>query len=111
MEDFKAERIGHGYRVLEDEAIYRHCLATQVHFEICPTSSILTGSIAFDDSGKMICEHPVVRFARDGVSFSISTDDPTVHTKTMEDEYTLVVGWGLTKEQIQQSVSLTFYLH
>ena len=44
----KAERIGHGYRVLEDEFIYQHCLDKAVHFECCPTSSILTGSVSLD---------------------------------------------------------------
>ena len=39
-----AERIGHGYRVLEDDNLYARCLRDKVHFETCPTSSILTGA-------------------------------------------------------------------
>ena len=39
-----AERIGHGYRVLEDEKLYQRCLRDKVHFEVCPTSSLLTGA-------------------------------------------------------------------
>ena len=38
-----AQRIGHGYRFLEDEELYAKCLKDRVHFETCPTSSILTG--------------------------------------------------------------------
>ena len=39
-----AQRIGHGYRVLEDEQLYARCLRDRVHFETCPTSSLLTGA-------------------------------------------------------------------
>ena len=39
-----AQRIGHGYRVLEDEELYQRCLRDRVHFETCPTSSVLTGA-------------------------------------------------------------------
>ena len=39
-----AQRIGHGYRVLEDEELYARCLRDRVHFETCPTSSLLTGA-------------------------------------------------------------------
>ncbi len=55
----KAERIGHGYRVLEDKSIYQHCLDKAVPFECCPTSSILTGSVSLD-GGK---PHPISKFA------------------------------------------------
>ena len=48
-----AERIGHGYRVLEDETIYRRCLQQRVHFECCPTSSLMTGSVRLDAKTKV----------------------------------------------------------
>ena len=44
LDILKAQRIGHGYRVLEDEELYQRCLRDRVHFEVCPTSSILTGA-------------------------------------------------------------------
>ena len=34
IEEFGAERIGHGYRVLEDEAIYKLAREKNVHFEV-----------------------------------------------------------------------------
>lgn len=96
-----AERIGHGYRVLEDEKIYQDCLEKKIHFECCPTSSLLTGSVSLP-----VCkEHPIMRFSRDGASFSVNTDDPTVTNTKLSDEYALLRNWGLTDEQIKQSVS------
>ena len=44
LDVLKAQRIGHGYRVLEDEELYQRCLRDKVHFEVCPTSSLLTGA-------------------------------------------------------------------
>lgn len=34
MEVLKAERVGHGYRTLEDPALYRKLLAQDMHFEV-----------------------------------------------------------------------------
>jgi adenosine deaminase len=43
-----AERIGHGYRVLQDKSIYEDVIKRGVHFEASPTSSVMTGSIPLD---------------------------------------------------------------
>ncbi|KAK8385751.1 hypothetical protein O3P69_016488 [Scylla paramamosain] len=67
VEMFRAERIGHGYRVLEDEEIYKMCLRENIHFEMCPHSSYLTGSMQSLSSPSK--RHPILRFAEDEVSF------------------------------------------
>jgi len=85
-----AERIGHGYRVLEDEELYARCLRDKVHFEVCPTSSLLTGAQPLG-----YFYHAVCRFADDGANFSINTDDPMVTGTWTEQEYELVQSWGL----------------
>ncbi|XP_077500158.1 adenosine deaminase-like isoform X2 [Amblyomma americanum] len=91
-----AERIGHGYRaVAEGGDAYRTALAAGVHFECCPTSSYLTGGVDRDTK-----EHPILRLRRDGASFSLNTDNPTVtHTK-LEDEYRLALELGFTPEDL-----------
>lgn len=95
----KAERIGHGYRVLENEEFYKYCLEKNIHFECCPTSSLLTGSVNLNS----VPVHPIVRFAKDQASFSVNTDDPTVTNTKMNEEYTLLKSWGLSEKQLQQS--------
>ena len=103
----KAERTGHGYRVLEDEKIYQYCLENGVHFECCPTSSILTGSVTM----KPDTIHPIMRFAKDQASFSISTDDPILTNTKLNNEYSLLAKWGLTIDQVQQCVrKFHFYI-
>jgi len=85
-----AQRIGHGYRVLEDEDLYAKCLEDQVHFETCPTSSILTGAQPLS-----FFYHAVCRFSDDHANFSINTDDSMVTGTWTEQEYELVKSWGL----------------
>lgn len=68
-----AERIGHGYRVIQDEALYKRIIDEKIHLEVCPTSSILTGAVK-----PCFRTHPLRRFAEDGVDFSLNSDDPLV---------------------------------
>lgn len=45
----KAERIGHGYRLMHDEEAYQeYAIKRRVHLESCPHSSIVTGSVPLD---------------------------------------------------------------
>jgi len=90
-----AQRIGHGYRVLQDESLYARCLKEQVHFEVCPTSSLLTGAQPLS-----IFYHAVCRFADDDANFSINTDDPMVTGTWTQQEYDLVQSWGLGETQL-----------
>lgn len=93
-----AERIGHGYRVLQDQKVYDEAKSLGYHFEVCPLSSIITGSVTdYWDN------HPAVQFQKDGVNFSLNTDDPTCFGNSYKDELLLVKDkLGFTDEQIWQ---------
>jgi len=95
IELYHAERIGHGYHVLEDEAVYRTVLDQGIHLENCPWSSYLTGSVPLSTP-----KHPVVQFAEDEANFSISTDDPMVTGHELQGDYNLVHYWGLTEARL-----------
>ncbi|XP_022088733.1 adenosine deaminase-like isoform X2 [Acanthaster planci] len=82
IELLKAERIGHGYHVLQDDSIYQMIKDSDVHLEVCPTSSVYTGSCDPDFS-----KHPGVRFTQDKINFSLNTDDPLVFRNTINDEF------------------------
>jgi len=108
-----AERIGHGYAIIEDPNVYDMIQDKDIHLECCLTSSIQTNAI-----GKYIPEdsekeekhfifhghttkttlhshikskretwHPIHHFARDNLNFSLSCDDPSVSQITIEHEY------------------------
>lgn len=99
VEDMGAVRIGHGYRCLEDEALYSRLLREGVHFETCPLSSLLTGGAP---NGRT--NHPMVRFARDGANFSINSDDPALFDNDLPSDYQCAMEMGLTKEQVVTSI-------
>ncbi|CAH8440409.1 unnamed protein product [Heterobilharzia americana] len=77
-----AERIGHGYHVLDNDAVYESVRNSGVHFELCPSSSFVTGAVDVKDPKK----HPIHRFTQDAVNFSINTDDPTLTERWDLDE-------------------------
>ena len=57
LDEMHAERIGHGYQVLQDAALYKRCLRDRVHFECCPkVMSCLMTSEEFQLSCKTILE-------------------------------------------------------
>lgn len=94
-----AERIGHGYKAVTDEAVYQMCKDKNIHFEVCPLSSFLTASVPTDFS-----KHPAIQFMNDGVNYSINTDDPGVQQTNLVDDYIIAVGsFKFTLEQLQKS--------
>jgi len=85
VEVLHAQRIGHGYRVLEDPDIYSSIVRQRgIHLEQCPFSSVKTGAF---DLAKGWPHHPLATFYKDAVSFSVNTDDPTVTGHELPDEY------------------------
>ena len=101
LDDLHAERIGHGYRVLDDPEVYRRCLQENVHIEVCPSSSIVTKAV--DASVATSNRHPILQFVKDEANFSINTDDPTITFTGLSDEIDLVKSWGLSDRSRRQS--------
>ncbi|GMR49459.1 hypothetical protein PMAYCL1PPCAC_19654, partial [Pristionchus mayeri] len=87
LNEMHVERVGHGYHILDDETAYRKNFIEnrRAHLEACPLSSVMTGAVTPDWSN-----HPVKRWANDGVDFSISRDDPTCFDNTIYSEMKLV---------------------
>uniref|UniRef100_A0A8C4IZE3 Adenosine deaminase n=2 Tax=Dromaius novaehollandiae TaxID=8790 RepID=A0A8C4IZE3_DRONO len=94
----KAERIGHGYHVLEDPELYKELLRTKMHFEVCPWSSYLTGACLPD-----FRKHPVAQFRKDQANYSISTDDPLIFNSTIDKDYSIAKEYmGFTEEEFKR---------
>merc|ERR1719383_1022208 len=90
VEILHAQRIGHGYHVLDDPEIYSSIVRQRgIHLEECPFSSVKTG--AFDLKDKGWPNHPLATFYKDQVSFSVNTDDPTVTGHDLNDEYSNII--------------------
>ncbi|CAH8826354.1 unnamed protein product [Trichobilharzia szidati] len=77
-----AERIAHGYQILENENLYQYITEEKVHFEMCPSTSVMTGAIDMKNPKN----HPIHQFLKDKIRFSINADCPTLSRKWSADE-------------------------
>uniref|UniRef100_A0A8C3A306 Adenosine deaminase n=1 Tax=Cyclopterus lumpus TaxID=8103 RepID=A0A8C3A306_CYCLU len=96
VEVLKAERVGHGYRTLEDQVLYKNLLAQNMHFEVCPISSKLTSACDPD-----FTKHPVIR--KDKANYSLNTDDPLIFNSTLHLDYSIAHKYmGFTEDEFKR---------
>jgi adenosine deaminase len=99
LEDFGAERIGHGVRILEDEDVVSLARDRQAVFEVCLTSNQHTGVVA------LLEDHPLMKMMTAGLNITLNTDDPSISQITLGNEYqlaceTLGMSQSVLKERI-----------
>lgn len=85
IENVRADRIGHGVRIVEDSATATLAREKGIVFEVCPTSNVQTGVVG------MLEHHPLVDMRFMDLPITINTDDPTVSQITLTDEYALAM--------------------
>ncbi len=78
----KAERIGHGISAIQDEKLMKYLAEKQIPLEVCPTSNIFTKRYV-----KTLKEHPVRIFFSRNMDVTINTDDPTIFSINLIEEY------------------------
>lgn len=76
-----AERIGHGVRVLDDPQVVDLALKRDTTFEVCMTSNYQSGVVP------PLTEHPITRMLNAGINVTLNTDDPSICSITLSDEY------------------------
>jgi adenosine deaminase len=81
IEQFGAERIGHGVRVLEDEAVVAMARERKTAFEVCVTSNYQSGVVPSLET------HPLMKMLDSGLNVTINTDDPSISRITLSNEY------------------------
>jgi adenosine deaminase len=81
IEKFNAERIGHGVRVMEDEAVVKLAAERGLAFEVCVTSNFQSGVVSSLEG------HPLPRMVEAGLKVTVNTDDPSVSRITLSNEY------------------------
>ena len=98
INDLGAERIGHGFRAIEDPALVEYLAKSGISLEVCPTSNLHTSTV------ESYALHPVRTLADQGVTFCLNTDDPGISAIDIAHEYTVAApATGLTGKQIHQS--------
>lgn len=97
LRSLKAERIGHGVRCIEDEALVRELVARQIPLEVCPTSNVCLKVV--DD----FSAHPFPRLLEKGLYVTLNSDDPPMFNTTLNDEYLKVsAAFGFGAEQLEK---------
>jgi len=81
IEEFEAERVGHGVRVLEDAHITALACERQTALEVCITSNYQSGVVT------SLEKHPIMKLLDAGLNVTINTDDPSISRITLSHEY------------------------
>lgn len=95
IRDLGAERIGHGFRSIEDPALVEYLAGQGIGLESCPTSNLHISAVS------AYAAHPIKPLADAGVRFCLNTDDPGISNITIGHEYEVAApATGLTAQQI-----------
>jgi len=79
------DRIGHGTRAFEDDALLDYLANHKIPLEMCPISNVRTGVVPSFE------EHPIRGFFERGIVVTINTDDPKMFGNSLAKEYELLV--------------------
>ena len=79
-------RVDHGYNIVDDPAIVAACVASQIGFTVCPTTTTYTS--AFRDLAAP--DHAIRQMADAGLNLNINSDDPAMFTSDLADEFSIV---------------------
>lgn len=85
--EYHARRIGHGYRMADRLDTMQFIRDHQVHVEVCLTSSVETGGWVYEGNLRRWSTHPARSMMEQGVSLSLSSDDPAVFHTSLAWQY------------------------
>eukprot|EP00536_Pseudo-nitzschia_multiseries_P013389 jgi/Psemu1/261343/estExt_Genewise1Plus.C_5700024 len=91
--DYGARRIGHGYSAAMHDEVIALAKSRNVHFETCPTSSVVTGAWSTKQAWS---DHPANILKQKGVGVSLGSDDPSVFCTSLTQQWGIAVanmGW------------------
>ncbi len=92
----RVDRIAHGVRAREDDALMTYLKKSALPLDICPTSNVRTGAV------ESISDHPAADFLRSGLKVSLSTDDPTLFGTDLAGEFeSLIQTFGLSEDEVR----------
>ena len=98
IEDFDADRIGHGIRVVDNPNLMALAKERNIPFEVCVSSNLLTGAVTREE------DHPIKAMLANGLEVTLHTDDPSIFDLSLSDEYQMLVDQSHISEQSIQNL-------
>lgn len=94
VELLHAERIGHGVSARGRRDVMELLRERGVAIDACPTSNVVTGAV------RHVKAHPLYEFLSEGLTVTLSSDDPTFFGATLVDEYANLAQHGFPKVEL-----------
>jgi adenosine deaminase len=85
LDVLRVERIDHGVRSIEDDALVARLAADDVPLTVCPLSNLALGGVA------SIADHPLPRLLDAGLHVTVNSDDPAYFGGYVADNYRALV--------------------
>ena len=99
----KIDRMDHGNRSMEDEALVARLAKEQMTLTVCPLSNLKL-CVVHD-----LKDHPIPSMLAKGLHVTLNSDDPAYFGGYVNDNYTkLAAAVGLTREQVIQMAKNSF---
>lgn len=97
LEHLKVNRIEHGTRAVEDEALVDFLVEHDITLDMCPTSNLKLRVVDDPDA------HPIRTLFQRGVRVTVNTDDPTFFGCSLTDELRLLIDrFGFTLAELAE---------
>ncbi|MGO4200487.1 adenosine deaminase [Rhodococcus sp. TAF43] len=91
-----AERIDHGVRCLEDQALVQRLVDEEIPLTVCPLSNVRLRVV------DTIAEHPLRTMLRAGLRVTVNSDDPAYFGGDVGENFAqLRAGIGLTDDEVE----------
>jgi adenosine deaminase len=95
LDNLDPHRIGHGTSAGQDPELIKRLARDGIYLEVCLSSNVQTGAVA------RLKDHPLPKFLDAGVKVALCTDNPTVSSTTLSQEYELAMDtFGLTENDV-----------
>lgn len=97
LEALKADRIRHGVRSVEDEALLAELAERGIVCDVCVLSNVCLSVVS------SVEEHPLPRMLETGVLCTVNTDDPTFFGCEILDEHRAALSLGATPQGLYEA--------
>ncbi len=93
------QRLGHAVTAVRDSALLRRLARDNILVEVCLSSNLQTGAVP------SLASHPLGRFLEAGVPCTLCTDNTTVSSTTLVNEYLLAIeAFDLSESDVRRLV-------